>query len=327
MMPLAEPLSDRRVLVTGATGFLGRHLVRALVAARAQTHAVVRAVAPDQPSLVPTSDDRLHLHVCDLTDGPSLAEIVGRIDPEVVFHLAAYGTTPSQRDVELIDRVNIGGTINLWNALDGGPCRFVHAGTSGEYGDASGPLAESRACQPRSRYAAAKHAAITISQGRAAESGSEVAVLRPFGPYGDGDRPERLIPYIIHRLLAGERAELSAGDQVRDFSHVDDHVSAMLLAATATLPSAIVVYNVGSGQPITVRRLAETIAEEVGGDAPLRLAFGARTRRAGESLEMYGDVSAIARDLGFRVRIDLRDGLRRTIAAARALSTIHPVSR
>jgi nucleoside-diphosphate-sugar epimerase len=311
---VAAAYAGRRVLVTGGTGFIGSHLIRALVAAGAQTHALVR---PAREAALPV-EDRVHAHPCDLIDAGAVAAAVAAADPEQVFHLAAYGTTGRQSDRARIARVNIAGTTHLWDALGPRVRRFVQTGTCAEYGAVSGPIAESYACQPRSLYPATLHAAVTMSQARGYESGREVVILRPFGPYGPGDRPERLIPYVIGRLLAGERADVSSGVQVRDYSHVDDHVTAMLLAGARPLPSPVAVYNVASGRPITVRALLETIAEEIGGDAPRRLAFGARALGAHEPQEMYADVSAIGRDLGFRARIELRDGLRRTIAAARA---------
>jgi UDP-glucose 4-epimerase len=310
----AAAYAGRRVLVTGATGFIGSHLIRAIAAAGADTHAVVR---PGREQALPVGVD-LHAHACDLLDASGVAAVVAAVDPQQVFHLAAYGTTGLQSDRGRIERVNIAGTTHLWDALGSRVCRFVQTGSCGEYGDVRGPIAESHACQPRWLYPATVHAAVTISQARGHESGREVVILRPFGPYGPGDRPERLIPYVIARLLAGERAEVSPGTQLRDYSHVDDHVTAILLAGARPLRSRVAVYNVASGRPITVRTLLETIAQEIGGDAPQRLIFGARPLGAHEPAEMYADVSAIGRDLGFRADVELRDGLRRTIAAARA---------
>src|SRR5262249_15299048 len=226
MSETAAAYAGLRVLVTGATGFLGSHLVRALAAAGAETHTLVRTTRI--ASLAPV--DRVRAHSCDLVDAAAVASVVSTVDPDLVFHLAAYGTTGLQSDRARIERVNIAGTTNLWDALGPRVRRFVHTGTCAEYGDVRGPIPEAHVCQPRSLYAATLHAAVTISQARGLESGREVVILRPFGPYGAGDRPERLIPYVIARLLAGERAEVTRGDQLRDYSHVDDHVSAMLLA-------------------------------------------------------------------------------------------------
>ena len=311
--PSAAVFARRRVLVTGGAGFLGSHLVRALVAGGAQVHAIVRRPAADAPE-----GDEVEVHEVDLLNAAALAGAVRAADPECVFHLAAYGTTGSQPDEARMLAVNVIGTQNLWGALEGRGCRIVQTGTCAEYGDVRGPIAETQVCQPRFAYPASIHASVTWSQSRGFQTGREVVILRPFGPYGPDDRPERLIPSVIQRLVSGQRAPVSAGDQLRDYSYVSDHVRALLLAGSSKLPRPVAVYNVGTGTPITVKALVETVAREVGGDAPGRVDFGARPLGPHEPPEMYADASSIARDLGYTTAVDLRDGLRRTIAAYRA---------
>jgi nucleoside-diphosphate-sugar epimerase len=108
---------------------------------------------------------------------------------------------------------------------------------------------------------------------------------------------------------------VSGGTQLRDYSYIDDHVAALMLAGSRPLPAQVAVYNVGSGRPIAVRALIAAIADEVGGDAAARIDFGARPLHDAEPPEMHADITAISRDLGFAPRVDLRDGLRQTIAA------------
>ena len=310
-MTAAAAFAGRRVLVTGSAGFLGSHLVRALSAAGAETHAIVRLSRGDGA----TAGRHIETHVCDLVDAESLAAIVRAVDPQHVFHLAAYGTTSTQRDETRMLRVNVDGTRNLWAAIEGRACRLVQTGTCAEYGYVRGPIAETQVCRPRWSYPAAIHAAVTWSQARGFETGREVVILRPFGPFGPGDRAERLIPYVIQRLVSGQRAAVSGGEQVRDYSYVDNHVSALLLAGARPLPDPVAVYNVGSGRPITVRHLLEAVAREIGDGAIGRIDFGARPLGGHEPPEMYADVSAISRDLGYVPAADLRDGIRHTVSS------------
>jgi nucleoside-diphosphate-sugar epimerase len=165
-----------------------------------------------------------------------------------------------------------------------------------------------------------------MSQALAFETGREVVILRPFGPYGPRDRPERLIPYVVSRLIAGEPAEVSDGDQLRDYSFVDDHVRALLLAGTRPLSRVAPVYNIGSGEPIRVRALLEAIAAAVGEGAAGRLVFGARPHRRDDPREMYADASLAARELGYTPAISLPEGLSRTVAWYRARREARPVT-
>src|SRR5207244_466570 len=102
-----------------------------------------------------------------------------------------------------------------------------------------------------------KHAAVTLLRALAREDRRELVVLRPFGPYGPGDDSDRVIPFTIRRLVAGETVPLSGGEQLRDFAYVDDHVRAFVLAAAAQLPELAAVYNIGSGRPTVLRSVVE----------------------------------------------------------------------
>jgi UDP-glucose 4-epimerase len=315
-------VAGRRVLVTGATGFIGRHLVDALVAGGASVHAIVRPPHADAPGF----PDGVACHSGDLTDPAFLRTAVRASDPSCVFHLAAYGTTGTQPDADRMLHVNVNGTHNLWTALGDRECRLVQTGTCAEYGAVMGPIAESRPCFPRTFYPATLHAAVTLSMARAHETGREVVILRPFGPYGPGDRPERLIPYVMTRLIGGARAQVTSGTQLRDYSYVGDHVRAMMLAATQPLVRTGLAYNIGSGRAVRVRALLEAVASAVAPESIALIEFGARPDRANDPPEMYADVSAAARDLGFTASVSLEEGLRRTVSAYRGAEQPRPAS-
>ena len=144
--------------------------------------------------------------------------------------------------------------------------------------------------------------------------GRELAIVRPFGPYGPGDRPERVIPFVISGLLSGQRVAVTAGEQRRDYSFIDDHVRALMLAGSARLWDAPRIYNIGSGGPITVRTLVERIAAAVDGAALARVDFGAVPYRPGDLADMFADTTAARRDLGYEPAIALDAGLERTVA-------------
>ena len=310
-VPAPEMLAGRRIFVTGAAGFLGSNLTHALVAAGADVHALAR---PDRDR---QRDPRVTTHAGDVTDAMSLRAAVTAARPDIVFHLAAYGTTVTQRDVVRMRDVNVGGVENLWDALDSFRGRLVQTGSCAEYAPRNGALAETDPCVPDSDYAKTLHEAVSFSQAMAQRTGREVVVLRPFGPYGPGDRPERVIPFVIEGLLGSGRVAVTAGRQRRDFSYVSDHVAAFVAAATVALSQTGRAYNIGSGSPISVRDLVETIAGLVGDRAGDRIDYGAVSSRPDDGADRYADISAVRRDLGFVPAVPLDEGLRLTIRAAR----------
>lgn len=311
-MPPAPPFQDRAVLVTGATGFLGTHLARALAAAGARVHALRRGRGETRlpcPGIV--------WHQGDMTDAASLAAAVRASRPEVVFHLAAYGTAYEQQDEAEALAVNVVGSHHLFAALAGTEARLVVAGSSAEYGRARGLLCEDRACQPTWIYGAAKNAAVVLLSTLGRQHGREVVTLRPFGPYGPADNPDRVIPHTLTALLAGGDVPLTAGEQVRDFVYVDDCVAAFLAAATFPMAETGRIYNIGSGQGVRIRDLALTLARAVGAGAESRLRFGAQPYREGEVWEAVGDITAATTELGYRPRVSLEEGIARTLDAYR----------
>jgi UDP-glucose 4-epimerase len=283
------------VFVTGATGFIGTHLMRALTADGATVHRLQG----------------------DIRDRAAVAAAVAAARPELVFHLAAYGTTPVQRDEQRMRDVNVGGVEHLWDALDRWSCRIVQTGSCGEYGPATGALREDHPCLPATPYTTTVHEAVSYSIERARRTGRELVILRPFGPYGPGDRPERLIPFVISGLVSGQRVAVTAGEQRRDYSFIEDHVRALVLAGTAQLWDSPRIYNIGSGGPITVRTLVERIAAAVDGGALARVDFGAVPYRPGDLADMFAETTAARRDLGYQPAIALDEGLAQTVASHR----------
>jgi dTDP-glucose 4,6-dehydratase len=138
-----HPLTGRRVFITGATGFLGTHLTRELVGVGAKVHALRRNAISS--TRLPCSDVIWHLG--DLNCPESLTRTLHGIVPDVVFHLAAYGTTYDQQNISEAYQVNIAGTWNLWRALESIDCRLIYTGTCAEYGQVKSRVTEEHACR------------------------------------------------------------------------------------------------------------------------------------------------------------------------------------
>lgn len=299
------------MLVTGATGFLGTHVTAGLLREGAVVQAIrTSGVRVPRMPLPPAT----WLNA-DIVNPQDVSAAVRQANPDIVIHLAAYGASSVERDVRRIFDVNVRGTWNLLRALPPS-LRFVMTGTGAEYGHTKGPAHEEMVCHPASAYAATKHAAVALARADARETGRPVIVLRPYGPFGPGDDPVRVVPATIAGLLDGQDVALGDGTQVRDFSYIDDHVEAFVRAAvTRDLPRGA-VFNIGSGHGVTIRFALERLATIVNGSG--RLVFGARQPRSDDLQEMVADVTAARRELGFEVKTSFDEGIARTVAFMRS---------
>lgn len=257
------------LLLTGATGFVGRQVLRACMARRARIRLILRhGVEPPAvdaelvESIVRTHDlfvesEEWWAHACDGVDA--------------VVHVAWY-TEPgkyiqSPKNIECLI-----GTMQLARgAAAAGVRRVVGVGTCAEYDLSTQPLTIAAALRPTSPYAAAKAASFLALSQFLPERGVEFAWCRLFYLFGEGEDERRLVPYLRRSLLAGEVAELTSGEQVRDFIDVQE---AGKMIAEVALGSVQGPVNICTGIPVTVREMAERVADEVGRRDLLR--FGVR---------------------------------------------------
>jgi nucleoside-diphosphate-sugar epimerase len=293
------------VLVTGASGFIGHHLVRALAAAGASVHAgVAPEDAPGRVAALPARSRRL---VFDLRDGVAIRDAVAEAAPQIVFHLAAAGVTDPGVDPLVALAVNAGGVIHLLEALRGTEVdRVVLTGTCYEYG-----AREAReGLDPFSAYAASKVAAWAFGRMYWRANGLPVVTVRPFQVYGPGQAAGTLIPAAVEAALGGQDFEMTAGKQERDFIHVDDVVAGML--ATAVAPGIEgESLDLGTGVACAIRRAVELVWSLAG--ARGRIVAGALPYRSGEVMRIVADAERTARLAGWRAQVPLEEGLCRTI--------------
>jgi nucleoside-diphosphate-sugar epimerase len=307
-----DDLRDAPVLVTGATGFIGAHLVRRLIGDGADVHALTSAVSSVYPSRLVDVRDQITLHEGSLVDRSALDAIVHRVRPAYVFHLGAYTHVgKSWSRVDECVQTNIQGTLNLLQAL--GPIgfrRFVFTGTSEIYGDIEVPFRETDRVHPISPYSVSKYSAELYCQIFHQGYGWPIVMLRPFNAYGPWQTPDRVIPEIIARGLRREELRMTQGRQTREFNFVEDLVDGFVRAA-ATAEAEGHLINLGCGEEVSMRDLASLVLELMGD--PIEPHFGALPERPTEIERMYSD-STVARDLlGWAPQHSLRDGLNLTI--------------
>ncbi|AKT37131.1 NAD-dependent epimerase/dehydratase family protein [Chondromyces crocatus] len=306
--------APRSALVTGATGFIGSALCRRLVAEGVRTVALVRA----ESAVERLAGLDVTVVRTDTFERDALRAALRGVDEvEAVFHLAAYGVHPDQRDAGRMIEGNIAFVAGLLSALEGRPMqRFLFAGTCSEYGPVAEPerLTESSPVAPRSIYGAAKAAASLFGAALARTLALPFVTLRLFGVYGPGEGEHRLVPYLVRCLQRGETPTLTGGEQVRDLTFVDDVVEALVTAAVTPALAPYEAYNLCGGRPARIRDVAEGVARALGRpDADLGL--GRRPYREDEPMWLVGDGERFMSATGWRPEVDLDEGLRRTVAA------------
>ncbi len=319
----ATVLRGKRVLVTGADGFIGSHLTEALVRAGINVRAFVFYNAFNSWGWLDTADrdirDSLDVFAGDVRDQGGVRAAMR--DCDVVLHLAALISIPfSYHSPEAFVDTNIKGTLNVLEAARAlGTERVVVTSTSEVYGTAQVvPITEAHPLQGQSPYAATKIGADQIALSYHRAFGTPVVVLRPFNTYGPRQSARAVIPTVITQLLAGERRiKLGATHPTRDFSFVADTVRGFSRAAVAENIFGEVI-NVGSGFEISVAETVTAIAEAIGVEAEI-VTDDIRLRPAASEVErLFAGIEKAGEKLQWQPLYGKRDGmirgLRETIA-------------
>jgi nucleoside-diphosphate-sugar epimerase len=308
----ADALSGSRVLVTGASGFIGSHLTRRLLDAGAEVHALTSVVSSVYPTRLVDVRDRINLHEASLTDRGALEAVAALVKPAYVFHLGAYTHVgKSWQRVDECVQVNVQGTVNLLMALaPHGYTRFINTGTSEIYGDIEVPFREDKQPHPISPYSVSKYAAEEYCRLFGEAHQWPIVRVRPFNAYGPAQSPDRVIPEIITRAMRGETLRMTQGRQTREFNYVTDLADGFIkVASTPDIDGELV--NLGCGVDVSMRDLATKILELMGN--PIRAEFGAIPDRPTEIWQMHCDPTKARELVGYEAKVSLDDGLAATI--------------
>jgi nucleoside-diphosphate-sugar epimerase len=296
-----------RVLVTGATGFIGRGTLGPLVARGYDVHAVARAAGPPEPGV--------QWHETDLLDLDASAALVASVAPTHLLHLAwearpgIFWRSPGNLDWT-------GASLRLLRAFaEGGGSRAVLAGTCAEYrwDDETDCVEGKTALAPATLYGAAKHALHILAEHYAQDTGLSLAWGRVFFVFGPHEHPARLAASVARALVRGEPAETSHGAQVRDFLYSEDLADAFVALLDSPVTGPV---NLASGESRPIRTLVEALAEAAGRTDLLRI--GARPAAASEPSAITAAVTRLRDEVGWRPARDLAGRAADTVAWWRA---------
>ena len=295
------------ILITGASGFVGANLFKMLSAHRDDVYAVVQREKGWR--LADERDERIL--TADLNDHVQVKNLVETVNPLTIFDCVAYGAYSFEEDPLLIHQTNYQSIVSLVSVLlKRNIVAYVHAGSSSEYGSNCTAPAEDAVCMPNSDYSMSKMAASAYLQLVGQSRQFPCVNLRLYSVYGPLEETSRLIPNLLRFAVQGKLPPFVDARTSRDFVYVDDVCTAFIIAATKMNPSLYGhAFNIGSGVKTTIGDLAQ-ITRQIFGIVQ-EPEFGTMQARKWDLPDWYADASKAQRDLGWRAKIELTDGLRR----------------
>ena len=308
---------DARVLVLGASGFIGRWVARALTGRAGHLSLVVRDRAAAESVFRQLGAVGAVIEL-DLLDGPATRNLIQETNPSVVFNLVGYGVDPAEDDevVAQLTNVDLVETIALalaalpnqgWSAQ-----RLVHVGSALEYGTAGGDLNEETVPRPTTIYGVSKWKGTQCVTHTSSRTGLGAVTARLFTVYGPGEHENRLLPSLLACAAERRPCDLTVGAQKRDFTYVEDVAEALLrLGLSGAEPGAVI--NVATGKLTEVREMAR-VAAGVLGIPSHHLRFGRKRTRFEETAHRPVSIERLRATTGWSPRTSIWEGVHRTQA-------------
>jgi len=300
-----------RVLVTGAAGFVGANLVRALQASGNEVSVFLRRESKTWrlADLIP----KLKVYPVDISDKEAVQKAVAEIQPEVVYHLATYGGYPSQKDIAVTFNTNLLGSLNLFQALESADSlkKLVNIGSSSEYGIKIDLRRETDFLEPTTSYGVAKASQTLLANYLGKQKNFPVVTLRPFSVFGPYEEPGRLITDLMLAAVSDRTAKLSSPLTRRDFIYVDDILAACFRAAEISGQNGE-VFNIGRGRDQSIGDAVSLLEEIVG--QKLSVEWGAEDKKRSFDTDQkwIADISKAKKYLGWEPAHSFKDGLEKT---------------
>lgn len=296
----------KRVIITGANGFIGANLVKALEYMGADVYAFIREQS-DLSRLIALNSKASRVTL-DLLDYAAVNAKLAAIQPNFVFHTAV------SRDYEnwySALELNVGATLNLVKgSLSPAFIKFVHCGSSLEYGDIEAPFRETDAILPNSLFGASKAAASLQLQQLALAKDIPLVILRIFHVYGILENEHRLVPTAIRSFLSNKPITLTEPGYCHDFIYVGDVVRACIMAAAASGQTGQ-IFNIGAGAPVTNEHVIEVLKNVIGKQTEIKV--GAFFPRQWDKQNWHADISRSKKELNWHPLTNLKQGLEKCV--------------
>lgn len=303
-------VEKKKVLITGATGFIGANLVRRCLQKGAEVYVFTRSKS--NKWRLKDILKNIHEYKVDLLDRTGVARAVSRIKPQIIFHTAIYGGYRLQRDFYKIAETNFLGTVNLLEA-----CRqinlelLVNTGSSSEYGIKSKPMRENDLLEPVAEYGATKAAATLYAQVKTKSDGLPVTSLRLFSPYGYYEEKTRLVPTVILLCLKGKRPTIYSKNFVRDFVFIEDVIEAYFQAIKYRKKAIGEIFNISSGQQHSIDNVAKIVIKLTGNK--VKPFYQMKGDHRSEPQIWQADISKAKNILKWKPNYSLEQGLAKTV--------------
>jgi len=312
----SQDYTSKKVLVTGAGGFIGSRLCERLVEEGAYVLAFVRYTSRPEPGLLKYIPkhvfDQIEIIRGDLRDFSAIEQAAKGVD--TVFHMGALISIPYSyvHPVETV-QTNVIGTMNILEACRKTGAKLVHTSTSEVYGTALRvPIDEDHPLQGQSPYSASKIGADKLVESYYRSFDVPSITIRPFNTYGPGQSSRAVIPTIITQALSGDLVRLGNLEAIRDFTYLDDTVEGFLLAVQAGFWDGE-TYNLGSGEEISIGEIAELIFRIMGKQPEIQVEPRRLRPEKSEVLRLISDNRKAKAALGWQPKVGMEEGLRRTI--------------
>jgi len=303
-------IKNKRVLITGSTGFIGANLTREFLKLGFEVYIFTR-VTSNKWRLSDILKD-VKEYCVDLSDRERLEKIILDIKPEIILHTAVYGGYPFQKNTDKIMQTNIVGTVNILSACSRvGFDIFVNTGSSSEYGTKHSPMRETDLLEPNNDYGVSKASATLFCQTKAKSEKLPIVTLRLFSPYGCYEEPTRLIPSVIVACLRGENPKVSSPDPVRDFIFIEDIMDAYVKVIETKKEIEGEIFNIGYGRQYSVGEVVSRIIELTGNR--VKPEWKSIPNPRFEPITWVADISKAKRFLNWQPRHDFEKGLEKTI--------------